>query len=284
MQVAIEIEFPYVRHLGTPQQAAGKLTLPLLEQMVPLKPVTDALGLAWVQQFRKVQAKVLDDPKHWVARSVVAPSDTQQRKQLCVALRTLQVFLDSLAEGRSKDPELLRHFKAQLVPSIFAKVQQVAEGVSQPADAVDEPHVIVINRPLETPDRIRKALQGFLLPEDIEFVATANELRIGVEREVETLTGARKKVVREVCINDFNNPVMLRMLEQLLVENKGKALGPRQLYQRGYNKDASILRLPERTEHKVVGDEVGGIYPKSAIEVIKHQAKTIYAPWAASAA
>ncbi len=186
MQVAIEIEFPYVKHLGTPQQAAGKLTLPLLEQMVPLKPVTDALGLAWVQQFRKVQAKVSDDPKHWVARSVVAPSDTQQRKQLCVALRTLQVFLDSLAEGRSKDPELLRHFKAQLVPSIFAKVQQVAESASQPVDAADEPHVIVINRPLETPDHIRKALQGFLLPEDIEFVAAANELRIGVEREVET--------------------------------------------------------------------------------------------------
>jgi len=284
MQVAIEIEFPYVRHLGTPQQVAGKLVVPLLEQMIPLKPVTDALGLGWLDQYRKVQSKMKDDPKKWDAKSVVAPADKQQRKQLCVALRTLQAFLDTLAENRSKDPELLRHFKTQFVDAIYTKVKQVAEGIAQPADDEEKPHVIHIDRPLEISDRIRKVLSELISPDDLAFVAMSKELRIGVERKIETISGGLETRVREVYVRDFDDPAVLALLRQLLVENKGKALGPRQLYQRGYNKDASVLHLPARVENKVVGKQVGGLYPKSAIETIRHKAETIHAPWAETAA
>lgn len=284
MQVAIEIEFPYVRHMGKPQQEAGKLVLPLLEQMVPLKPVTDVLGLAWVQQFRKVQSKMADDPKNWDAKSVVAPSDKQQRKQLCVALRTLQAFLDTLAEGRSKDPELLRHFKAHLVDSIYAQVKRVAEGLAQPADT-DEPHVIVINRPLDTEDRTRALLARLLLPEDVAYVSDRNEVRIAVEREVETIGGAKKKVLQQVYIHDLSSPPALSLLNQLIIDNKGRVLGPRQLYQRGYNKSASFLCLPERIRSTVDADlTVGGVIPLAAVRREKLPAQTIFAPWAVPAA
>lgn len=284
MQVAIEIEFPYVKHLGTPQQEAGKLTLPLLEQMVPLKPATDALGLAWTRQFLKVQSKVKDDPKNWVAKSVVAPSDKQQRKRLCVALRTLQVFLDTLDERRSKDPELLRHFKVHLVDSIYAQVKRVAEELAQPASD-NEPHVIVVNRPLEVDDKARALLAKMLLPEDLAYVSDRNEVRIAVEREVETIGGAKKKVLQQVYIHDLSSPAALSLLNQLILDNKGRVLGPRQLYQRGYNKSASFLCLPERIKSTVDAElAVGGVIPLAAVHREKLPAQTIYAPWATPAA
>ena len=165
-----------------------------------------------------------------------------------------------------------------------AQVERVAEELAQPASD-NEPHVIVVNRPLEVEDKARALLAKMLLPEDLAYVSDRNEVRIAVEREVETIGGTKKKVLQQVYIHDLSSPAALSLLNQLILDNKGRVLGPRQLYQRGYNKSASFLYLPERVKSTVDAElTVGGVIPLAAVRREKLPAQTIYAPWAIPAA
>lgn len=69
------------------------------EPFVPLRPICDALGLAWKPQFVK-----LTSVSRWKTTLMVTqmPGDDQQREVLCLPLRKLPAWLFSVSAARVK--------------------------------------------------------------------------------------------------------------------------------------------------------------------------------------
>lgn len=285
MELAIEIEFPYVRQAGKPEQQAATLKLPYLEQMVPLKIVAETLGLDWATQHSKVKAKSIDDSKMWEVRLIKLAAGGGAKSQVCVAIRTLQVFLDGLNLKKVKDPELVKHFQAHLVPTIFAHLQRIGEAML-PQENESEGHVIHVNRPFDPVDRMRRVLSDVMSPDDLNFALQTNSFRLGVWVETTTIRGGKKKDLKLMAINDVNNDNAVTAVRQLIVDNKGEVLTPRDLYTEGYDRTNAVYKVPARTYYEQVGHTLtsDGLIPKDAVIEVRKAAELRVAPWAAAAA
>lgn len=62
------------------------------EPYVPLRPIIENLGVAWTNQRVKLQA----DPKRWGVMIIITPSPGGPQESLCVPLRKVPAFLNSI--------------------------------------------------------------------------------------------------------------------------------------------------------------------------------------------
>ena len=284
MELAIEIEFPYVRYAGKPEQKAETLKLPFLNQMVPLKVVTDALGLEWKRQMKKVESKKLDDDKNWDTQ-VVKLAGTSGRSQLCVAIRTLQFFLDGLNPAKAKDPQLVEHFQKHLVPAVFAHLKRLALEVME-TEAAATPNVIHVDNPLDGEDKAVRAMSKFLRPEDVAFCRRMNNLRLGAVVTTTNLRGEKKEVLRELVVSDLTSDEAAKLIEHFHVSHRNGTLGPRELFTGGYDKTNASYTVGSHTKRTIIKPAVTdeGAIPHENILLERVATKTEYAPWAAAAA
>ncbi len=71
------------------------------EPFVPLKPITENLGLGWQSQHRKL----LQDAKRWQVRTVKVQTPGGKQEMLCLPLRKLPAWLMSISPSKVK-PEI----------------------------------------------------------------------------------------------------------------------------------------------------------------------------------
>ena len=68
---------------------------------VPIRPISDALGLSWARQFRKLTA----NPKRWGVALTATPSAGGMQQTHCLPLRKVPGWLMTIQPGRVK-PEV----------------------------------------------------------------------------------------------------------------------------------------------------------------------------------
>ena len=280
MEIELTIRFTYVE-TAAGQQRAAELLLPVVKGVMPLKPVSDALRLKWEDQRAKVKTRIADAVPGWEVFQELVTTKGGAQKQLCVHTDTLQLFLDSINPKRSKDPELLQHFRRNLVPAIL---HRLGGGEQVPEPEVATSNVIYIDRELEAADKARKVLAHTMCPDDVAWAYDQGHVILGTDRgEIVTMGGKRKRVEILQQFTDLHNPATVQQLSDFVVNHKASLINSRQLYLRGK------IPLATRQVSAALTVKVDGatgnplttssIIPADKLRFEKTAAKVLTAPW-----
>lgn len=279
MEIELTIRFTYVETTAG-QQHAAELLLPMVRGVMPLKPVSDALRLKWEDQRAKVKTRIADAVPGWEVFQELVTTKGGAQKQLCVHIDTLQLFLDSINPKRSKDPELLLHFRKNLVPAILHRLG----GGEVPEPEVATSNVIYIDRELEAADKARKVLAHTMCPDDVAWAYDQGHVILGTDRgEIVTMGGKRKRVEILQQFNDLHNPATVQQLSDFVVNHKASLINSRQLYLRG-KIPLAIRQVPPTLTVKVDGElgealKATAAIPTDKLKFEKTAAKVLTAPW-----
>lgn len=279
MEIELTIRFTYVETTAG-QQHAAELLLPVVRGVMPLKPVSDALRLKWEDQRAKVKTRIADAVPGWEVFQELVTTKGGAQKQLCVHTDTLQLFLDSINPKRSKDPELLLHFRKNLVPAILHRLG----GGEVPEPEVATSNVIYIDRELEAADKARKVLAHTMCPDDVAWAYDQGHVILGTDRgEIVTMGGKRKRVEILQQFNDLHNPATVQQLSDFVVNHKASLINSRQLYLRG-KIPLAIRQVPPTLTVKVDGElgealKATAAIPTDKLKFEKTAAKVLTAPW-----
>lgn len=279
MEIELTIRFTYVETTAG-QQYAAELLLPVVRGVMPLKPVSDALRLKWEDQRAKVKTRIADAVPGWEVFQELVTTKGGAQKQLCVHTDTLQLFLDSINPKRSKDPELLLHFRKNLVPAILHRLG----GGEVPEPEVATSNVIYIDRELEAADKARKVLAHTMCPDDVAWAYDQGHVILGTDRgEIVTMGGKRKRVEILQQFNDLHNPATVQQLSDFVVNHKASLINSRQLYLRG-KIPLAIRQVPPTLTVKVDGElgealKATAAIPTDKLKFEKTAAKVLTAPW-----
>lgn len=279
MEIELTIRFTYVETTAG-QQHAAELLLPVVRGVMPLKPVSDALRLKWEDQRAKVKTRIADAVPGWEVFQELVTTKGGAQKQLCVHTDTLQLFLDSINPKRSKDPELLLHFRKNLVPAILHRLG----GGEVPEPEVATSNVIYIDRELEAADKARKVLAHTMCPDDVAWAYAQGHVILGTDRgEIVTMGGKRKRVEILQQFNDLHNPATVQQLSDFVVNHKASLINSRQLYLRG-KIPLAIRQVPPTLTVKVDGElgealKATAAIPADKLKFEKTAAKVLTAPW-----
>lgn len=279
MEIELTIRFTYVETTAG-QQHAAELLLPVVRGVMPLKPVSDALRLKWEDQRAKVKTRIADAVPGWEVFQELVTTKGGAQKQLCVHTDTLQLFLDSINPKRSKDPELLLHFRKNLVPAILHRLG----GGEVPEPEVATSNVIYIDRELEAADKARKVLAHTMCPDDVAWAYDQGHVILGTDRgEIVTMGGKRKRVEILQQFNDLHNPATVQQLSDFVVNHKASLINSRQLYLRG-KIPLAIRQVPPTLTVKVDGElgealKATAAIPADKLKFEKTAAKVLTAPW-----
>lgn len=279
MEIELTIRFTYVE-TAAGQQHAAELLLPVVRGVMPLKPVSDALRLKWEDQRAKVKTRIADAVPGWEVFQELVTTKGGAQKQLCVHTDTLQLFLDSINPKRSKDPELLLHFRKNLVPAILHRLG----GGEVPEPEVATSNVIYIDRELEAADKARKVLAHTMCPDDVAWAYDQGHVILGTDRgEIVTMGGKRKRVEILQQFNDLHNPATVQQLSDFVVNHKASLINSRQLYLRG-KIPLAIRQVPPTLTVKVDGElgealKATAAIPTDKLKFEKTAAKVLTAPW-----
>lgn len=279
MEIELTIRFTYVETTAG-QQHAAELLLPMVRGVMPLKPVSDALRLKWEDQRAKVKTRIADAVPGWEVFQELVTTKGGAQKQLCVHTDTLQLFLDSINPKRSKDPELLLHFRKNLVPAILHRLG----GGEVPEPEVASSNVIYIDRELEAADKARKVLAHTMCPDDVAWAYDQGHVILGTDRgEIVTMGGKRKRVEILQQFNDLHNPATVQQLSDFVVNHKASLINSRQLYLRG-KIPLAIRQVPPTLTVKVDGElgealKATAAIPTDKLKFEKTAAKVLTAPW-----
>lgn len=280
MEIELTIRFTYVETTAG-QQHAAELLLPVVKGVMPLKPVSDALRLKWEDQRAKVKTRIADAVPGWEVFQELVTTKGGAQKQLCVHTDTLQLFLDSINPKRSKDPELLQHFRRNLVPAIL---HRLGGGEEVPEPEVATSNVIYIDRELEAADKARKVLAHTMCPDDVAWAYDQGHVILGTDRgEIVTMGGKRKRVEILQQFNDLHNPATVQQLSDFVVNHKASLINSRQLYLRG-KIPLAIRQVPPTLTVKVDGElgealKATAAIPTDKLKFEKTAAKVLTAPW-----
>lgn len=280
MEIELTIRFTYVETTAG-QQHAAELLLPVVKGVMPLKPVSDALRLKWEDQRAKVKTRIADAVPGWEVFQEIVTTKGGAQKQLCVHTDTLQLFLDSINPKRSKDPELLMHFRRNLVPAIL---HRLGGGEEVPEPEVATSNVIYIDRELEAADKARKVLAHTMCPDDVAWAYDQGHVILGTDRgEIVTMGGKRKRVEILQQFNDLHNPATVQQMADFVVNHKASLINSRQLYLRG-KIPLAVRQVPSTLTVKVDGElgealKATAAIPTDKLKFEKTAAKVLTAPW-----
>lgn len=88
------------------------------EPYVPVRPISDALGLSWARQFRKLK----DDEQRWSVALMATETPVGLRTAICIPLRKVFGWLMTIHPGRVK-PEVrdkLRRYQEECDDALWA--------------------------------------------------------------------------------------------------------------------------------------------------------------------